>query len=98
MIKNKNLNHIQKQLSFASKKWFYLENEFDQILNKIEGAWQDIKNMAKTSPSTLNLIELFIIHSRVSERLHEDVEPQEACLICLDPLFDQSTTLEFLSQ
>ena len=48
-MSNANIKHIKKQLSFATKQWSFLENEFDSILQKIERAYFDIKNMSKMS-------------------------------------------------
>lgn len=35
LSQNKNLKQIKKQLSFAPKKWCYLEDELNQIVNKM---------------------------------------------------------------
>ena len=71
MLKNTNLKQIKKSLSFAPKKWTFLEGELDQMIIKIEGVQQDILNMDKISKSTVNLTELFEFHTRECQRLQD---------------------------
>ena len=98
MAQNKNLKTIKWQLSFEPKKWSYLEEEFDQIVTKVVGVQKKIKNVALMSPSALNLVDLFQIHDRECEKLYEDLEPQETCLICFDSLFEKTSILNYVSQ
>ena len=56
-----------------------------------------MKDTTKSPSSTNNLIQLFNIHNRECDKLYEDAEAQDECLICFDPLRDKTHILKFLA-
>ena len=67
----------------APNKWKFLEKEFDSIIEQTEKALYQTKNLAKMTPHTKSLLNLYEMYQSESEIDNE-------CIICLKKLSGQS--------
>ena len=93
---------MKRQLGYTSKKWSYLEDEFENILTHVKDAHSAIKSMLNPKNSlTNNMMDLFKIHSEEFDKIlgnQESDSHQDECLICLEKFCDSTPIMDFLSQ